>query len=246
MSILREELGGLTLGCMDCMEALERLGNECIDLVVTDPPYKIISGGDRDGKHSKRPAGILKGNRKLFEHSYVPFERWLPEVFRVLKDGSHCYIFVNMMNLRELMNESVKVGFKIQNLLVWEKNTNTPSQYYMKNCEYVLMLRKGRAKWINNIGGSKTVHKYNIVRNRTHSTEKPVDLLKFYIENSSNAGDFVLDPFMGTGSTGMSAIESGRNFVGIEIDENYYKIAEKKLVDLMVQRNKRDKEGEPI
>lgn len=129
------------------------------------------------------------------------------------------------------MNESVKAGFRIQNLLVWEKNTNTPSQYYMKNCEYVLMLRKGKARWINNIGSSKTVHRYNIVRNRTHPTEKPVDLLKFYIENSSYEGDIVLDPFMGTGSTGVACLRSGRRFVGYEIDKEYYNIAEERLIE---------------
>ena len=85
----------------------------------------------------------------------------------------------------------------------------------MKNCEYVFLLRKGKAKWINNIGARKTVHRFNnIISNKTHPTEKPVELMRFYIENSSNENDIVLDPFMGTGSTGVACIEKNRRFIG--------------------------------
>lgn len=113
------------------------------------------------------------------------------------------------------------------------KNNCTPSQYYMKNCEYVLFLRKGKAKWINDIGGSKTVHQFdNIFGNKTHPCEKPVDLLKFYIANSSNEGDIVFDPFMGTGSTIVAAKELGRNYVGYELEEQYYDVALERVGDI--------------
>lgn len=176
---------------------------------------------------------MLGGNRKLFKHqNNIKISDWMPLIFNVLKPNSHCYIFTNSLNLTEMLIESQKAGFKLHNVLVWEKNNCTPSQYYMKNCEYVLFLRKGKAKWINDIGGSKTAHKFNnIIGSKTHPTEKPVDLLKFYIENSSNVDDIVLDPFMGTGSTGLACKESGRNFVGIELDENYFNIAKDRLED---------------
>lgn len=201
-----------------------------IDLVVTDPPYKTITGGDCNGKNSERPKGMLSGNRKLFKNQNMKISDWIPEVFRVLKNGSHCYIFTNSLNLKEMLDESDKTGFKLHNLLVWEKNNCTPSQYYMKNCEYILFLRKGKAKWINNIGESKTVHKFNnIIGNKNHPTEKPVDLLKFYINNSSSLEDTVLDPFMGAGSTGVACIETNRKFIGIEIDDSYFEIAKNRL-----------------
>ena len=154
----------------------------------------------------------------------------MPLIYKVLKPDTHAYVFTNFKNLREMMEEAEKVGFKIHNLLVWEKNNCTPSQYYMKNCEYVLFLRKGKAKWINDIGGSKTVHRFNnIIGNKTHPCEKPVDLLKFYIENSSKEGDLVIDPFMGTGSCGVDCRETNRNFIGIERDQKYYDIAKERL-----------------
>ena len=128
------------------------------------------------------------------------------------------------------MNKTAKVGFKHINLLVWEKNNCTPSQFYMKNCEYTLLLRKGASKYINDIGGSKTVHKFNnIIGNKIHPTEKPVELMEFYLKNSSNIGDNVLDMFMGSGSTGIACANNNRNFIGIEIIEEYFNIAEQRI-----------------
>ena len=204
---------------------LNQLPNESIDLVVTDPPYKTITGGNSNGKNSIRPKGMLGGNRKLFQHQKLEISSWMPEIYRVLKEGSHCYIFTNVLNLKEMLNESEKVGFKLHNLLVWEKNNCTPSQFYMKNCEYVLFLRKGKAKWINDIGGSKTVHKFdNIIGNKVHPCEKPIELLKMYISNSSNENDIILDPFAGSGSTLITSKELNRNYIGYEIDKQYYDI----------------------
>jgi DNA modification methylase len=210
----------------DSIEAMKSMESECIDLLVTDPPYKTISGGCKDGKRTKRPKGILKRNSgTLFTHQNVNIYDWMPEVYRILKYGSHAYIFTNVLNLTEMLNESQKAGFKLHNLLCWEKNNCVCSQFYMKNCEYILFLRKGKAKWINDIGGSKTVHQFdNIIGNKTHPCEKPVDLLKFYISNSSREGDIVFDPFCGTGSTLVAAKELDRSFLGYEIDKEYFDI----------------------
>ena len=211
----------------DCLDLMARMEEGCIDLLVTDPPYKTISGGDS----GNRPKGMLSGNRKLFKHqSDIEIRDWMPLVFRVLKEESHAYIFTNSLNLKEMLDESEKAGFQLHNILVWEKNNCTPSQFYMKNCEYVLFLRKGKAKWINNIGASKTVHQFNnILGKKTHPCEKPVDLLKFYIENSSKEDDIVLDPFMGTGSCGEACVQTGRRFLGIEKDETYFNLAKERL-----------------
>lgn len=214
----------------DFREVMNEIGDESVDLIVTDPPYKIITGGDKNGKNSVRPQGILRGNRKLFKNNQIKISEWMPELYRVLKDNTHCYIFSNSLNLKDMLNLSEQCGFKLVNLLVWEKNNCTPSQYYMKNCEYVLLLRKGKAKWINNIGASKTVHRFNnIISNKTHPTEKPVELMRFYIENSSNENDIVLDPFMGSGSTGVACVNTNRNFIGIELDEQYFKTAKSRI-----------------
>lgn len=215
----------------NCLELMKNnISDNSIDLIVTDPPYKTITGGDLNGKSSIRPKGMLKGNRKLFRYQNIEISDWMSELYRVLKDNSHCYIFTNSLNMQEMLNEATSVGFKLHNILVWVKNNCTPSQFYMKNCEYVLFLRKGRAKWINNIGDSKTVHQFNnIIGNKNHPTEKPVNLLEFYIKNSSQEKDIVLDPFMGSGSTGVACINTNRKFIGIELDLDYFKIAKQRI-----------------
>lgn len=215
----------------NCLELMKNnISDNSIDLIVTDPPYKTITGGDLNGKSSIRPKGMLKGNRKLFRYQNIEISDWMPELYRVLKDNSHCYIFTNSLNMQEMLNEATSVGFKLHNILVWVKNNCTPSQFYMKNCEYVLFLRKGKAKWINNIGDSKTVHQFNnIIGNKNHPTEKPVNLLEFYIKNSSQEKDIVLDPFMGSGSTGVACINTNRKFIGIELDSDYFTIAKQRI-----------------
>lgn len=212
----------------DCLELMKTIPDGSVDLCVSDIPYKLTGGGKGDGAKSKRPKGILSDNAQLMQ---VPnFEDWLPELYRVMKDGSHIYLMCNFKNLNDLMNKSLAVGFKHINLLVWEKNNCTPSQFYMKNCEYTLLLRKGKSKYINDIGGSKTVHKFNnIIGSKSHPTEKPVDLMKFYIENSSNESDVVLDCFMGSGSTGVAAKNLNRSFIGIELDDKYFEIARNRI-----------------
>ncbi|NFF75920.1 site-specific DNA-methyltransferase [Clostridium sporogenes] len=223
---------------------LNNLPSESVDLIVTDPPYKTITGGNSNGVNSERPKGMLGGNRKLFKHQKLKIFDWMPQLYRILKENSHCYIFTNVINMEEMLREAKKAGFKLHNILVWEKNNCTPSQYYMKNCEYVLFLRKGKAKWINDIGGSKTVHEYliednpvtiqidNIIGNKTHPCEKPIDLLKLYINNSSNKGDVVLDPFCGTGSTLIASKELKRKYIGYELDKEYYDIGIHRLDNL--------------
>lgn len=223
----------------DALEILKTIPNESIDCVVTDPPYKIITGGDSNGKNSVRPKGILKGNRELMR-TVPKFSEWLPELFRVLKDGTQNYIMVNSSNLLKMANEIEKAGFKIQNFLVWQKNNCTPSQFYMKNCEYTIFFRKGKSKYINDIGGSKTVHSFdNIIGNKVHPTEKPIDLMEFYINNSTNENETVLDPFMGSGTTGVACKNLNRDFIGIEMQQDYFNIASER-----VGRKRKEKEIE--
>lgn len=213
----------------NCLELLKDMSSNSIDLCITDPPYRVITGGRNNGLNSKRPRGILSENKELM--GVIPeFREWLPEVYRVLKPRTHAYFMVNLVNLASLAYEVEAAGFQIHNLLVWQKNNCTPSQWYMKNCEYVIFARKGSAKWINNIGGSKTVHQFdNIKGTKVHPTEKPVPLMEFYVANSSKEGDLVLDPFMGSGATGVACLKSGRGFIGMEIDETYYTIAKERL-----------------
>lgn len=213
------------------MNVFKNISDNSIDLVVTDPPYKVISGGK---PHKKgQPSGMLsKNDGKIFKYNNIKPEVWMPEVYRVLKEGTHCYIMTNTINLEDYLRIARECGFGLHNVLSWEKNNCTPSRWYMKNGEFTLFLRKGKAKTINNVG-SKMIHKFdNILGNKSHPTEKPIELMQFYIENSSNANDIVLDPFMGAGSTGVACYNLSRKFIGVEIDNEYFKIAKERITGL--------------
>lgn len=216
--------------CADCLDILKQLPDKSVDLVCTDCPYHIISGGCTNIPRKDEPTGIFNRRNaftadtaksgKLFKHNDIKFEDWLPEVYRVLKDNTHCYIMINARNLSELQTKAESVGFEFQQLLVWDKGNATPNRYYLNGCEFILMLRKGAARNINNMGYKNILSVPNIIGDKCHPTEKPVGLMEILIGNSTNEGDIVLEPFAGSGSTCIAAKNLGRNFIGIELDND--------------------------
>lgn len=242
----------------DCLEIMKDIPDKSIDLVVTDCPYKIVQGGCSNNTVTfKAMSGVLDKRRrgcgkcsikwetegqlnnienvkagKIFDHNDIEFKEWLPDVYRVLKDDSHCYIMINARNLKDLQVEAEKVGFKYQQILIWNKGNATPNRWYMQGYEMILMLRKGKAVPIKNLGEKNIISVPNIKSGKkTHPTEKPIELMKIFIENSSNENDTILDPFMGSGSCGVACKELNRGFIGIEIDKKYYDIAYERLRD---------------
>jgi len=212
----------------DCLEIIKDISDNSIDLIVTDVPYKVISGGKP--KHKGQPSGILsKNDGKIFNYNDIKPQQYMSELYRVLKNGTHCYIFINFINLKEMMEEAEKVGFQLHTLLIWKKNNKTPSRWYMKNQEYILFMRKGKAKKVKNAGIGHILEFDNIIGNKTHPCEKPIDLIEFLIENSSEEKDIVLDPFVGSGSTLLSSQNLNRKCIGIELDEKYCEIAKLRL-----------------
>lgn len=213
----------------DCLELMKGIPNNSIDLVVTDPPYSMNhskGGCTNKAMKNKWKGNLQAGNTVINFDVAIKFSEWLPEVFRVLKDGAHCYIFCNDKNMQELLNEATKCGFRESNILVWIKNNATPNRYYMKNLEFVLFLYKGKAKPIHDMGSKCAVEVKNINgKSKLHATQKPVELLETYITNSSAENEVVFDPFMGSGSTGVACLNTGRRFIGMEIDQRYFNIA---------------------
>lgn len=208
---------------MDCLEGMKSIPDNSIDLIVTDPPYKTTSRGSSGGT-----GGILKEEinkrGKVFKHNDIEFNEWLPELYRVLKDTGHAYIMSNNKNLKDMLMEIENVGFNIYKTLIWAKNSPITNMYYMDSHEYIIFCRKGKAKRINNCG-TKSVLNVDNPRNKVHPTEKPVELMEALINNSSQEGELVLDPFMGSGTTAIACINNNRNYIGFELDKQYYDIA---------------------
>lgn len=223
-------------GCLlnnDCMNVLKRIDDESIDLIVTDPPYKTTSRGNSGNSGGMLQKKINK-NGKVFEFNDIDCEKYAPEFYRILKDGSHCYVMTNHVNLIHMLNTFTNCGFHFIKSLIWNKGNKIMGQFYMSQFEYILFFRKGKGIRINHCGTSDIL---DIPNKKTkdengkniHDTEKPVDLMKILIDNSTKENDIVLEPFMGVGSTILACNELNRRYIGCELDENYFNISIKRL-----------------
>lgn len=217
----------------DCLELMKDIPDGSIDLLVTDPPYKITKKGCAGNS-----GGMMKTKQtmigKIFEHNDIKPIEYIPEFYRMLKEGTHCYIMTNHINLQEMLNIATDVGFHFIKCLIWNKGNKIMGRFYMSQYEYILFFRKGKAKKINNCGTSDIL---NIPNKKTkdednknlHDTEKPIELMKILIENSSLENELVLDPFAGIGSVAIACKELNRDFLGFEKDEKYFNIAKDRI-----------------
>ena len=218
----------------DAIEWLKTLDNDSVDLIVSDPPYRVTQHGHSGlgGIFKTKVGEDKKLNGKLFEHNEVDVNDYAGELYRVLKPDSHCYIMTNDRNLQNFLNVFTNIGFNFCKLLIWDKQNKITNQYYMNQVEYILFMYKGRNKQINNCGTSNLIS-VNNVKNKIHNhpTEKPVELMEILIKNSTNEGDLVLDPFVGVGSTPVACQNLKRNFMGCELDKVYYDTTMERLND---------------
>lgn len=214
--------------------------NVQVDCVITDPPYKIIGGGRNSnlctGGLFDRNNNYVKSG-KLFKYNNIKFQEWVKLIYDILKPNSHCYIYSNDKNLREMQIECHEIGFKLHNIITWVKNNQTPNLYYMKKTEFILFFRKGKAKRINNLGDNNCFFD-KIVKNRLHPTQKPIEQIERMILNSSNENDIIFDPFGGSGSTTIAAINTNRKFIINDIDQNYYNISNERINTNLIDKEK--------
>ena len=221
----------------DCLVFMKKLEDNSIDLLVTDPPYKTTARGNAGNTGGMMRKKIYMEG-KVFKHNDIKPQEYMPEFYRILKDGSHCYVMTNHINLQNMINTATDCGFKFVKCLIWNKGNKIMGHYYMNQFEYILFLRKGKGKRINYCGTADILNVPNkkqkdINNNNLHDTEKPVELMKILIENSSQENEIVFDPFMGIGSTIIACINTNRQYIGCEIDTAYWNIANKRIQDVV-------------
>ena len=217
----------------NAIEFMRTLKDESVDLIVTDPPYKVTARGNA-GNSGGMMQSKLSMQGKIFKHNNVKPIEYIPEFYRLLKDGSHCYIMTNHVNLQEMLNTATECGFHFIKSLIWNKGNKIMGQFYMSQFEYILFFRKGKGKKINKCG---TADILSVPNKKTkgkdgkniHDTEKPVELMKILIENSTQEGELVLDPFIGIGAVGIACKELNRDYIGIELDKEYWEIANERI-----------------
>jgi site-specific DNA-methyltransferase (adenine-specific) len=233
---------GITIYHGDCRHALRWLidSGVTVDLIASDVAYRCIGGGSGS---DNGPVGVLaKNDGKIFTHNNIKTADYAGLFFDILRDPAHCYVFINVLNLHAALTDFLRIddkrGFQLHNLLGWKKNTVTPNQWYMKDMEPILFFRKGAAFPINNPSAKTTLSYPNPPAPKRHETEKPYLLMQELVTNSSQPGELVCDPFMGSGSTLEACWRTRRRCIGIDIDERYCEIAARRvdaLIDIPVQ-----------
>jgi site-specific DNA-methyltransferase (adenine-specific) len=206
----------------DCLDTLRAMEAGSVDAVVTDPPYGINTKSDGNGKTSGWPDLC---NAALW------YATWISESRRVLKAGGSLWSCLNWRSLPTFQKAACDLRWPIESLMVWDKGwigTSGPKglrpSYEMVALwampDFRLRDRSAadvqRFKWCG--------HKPN-----GHPAEKPVPLAEFCIRHACPEGGTVLDPFMGSGTTGVACLQTDRNFIGIELDPAYYRIARRRL-----------------
>jgi DNA modification methylase len=212
----------------DCYEYMQKVPDGFFDLVLTDPPYEITLGdknGDGFLAHKKYKGEDLKNISNGFDVDLV-----LNECLRISKK-CNMFIFCSNKQITKLMNWGEKTGF-YTTLLIWNKYNSIPfaNGVWRSDAEFIVHIRENGATFNGGIPLKNKIATLPLNPSEFgHPTEKPLKLMEKYILVGSNEGDVIFDPFMGSGTTAVAAKSLNRNFVGCEIDENYCKIANKRV-----------------
>jgi len=174
----------------------------------------------------------------VFRGSIIKPKDWMGECFRILKDETHFYTFCNTNDIKNYLITAEECDFKLHNIITMIKDTGMPNRWYLKNCELILFFRKGKAKPINDMTSRDwvSVSMPTQKTGKLHITQKPLSLIEKLVTNSTKENDIVLDPFMGSGTTGVACVNTNRNFIGMELDENYFNIAKERIDQVLKQK----------
>jgi site-specific DNA-methyltransferase (adenine-specific) len=239
----------------DCIDWLASMEPESVDLVVTDPAYESLE------KHR------AKGTTTRLKNSDASSNEWFPifgndrfpilfqQLFRVLKNGSHCYVICDQETMFVVRNEAPRHGFEWKKFLVWDK-VKPGMGYTWRACHEVICFLSKRTRVASKthtgsgkpplgcLNDNKTADVLRFepieeleergaimshARVTGYPTEKPVPLLEELIRMSSREGDLVIDPFAGSFSTGDAAVRLGRRFAGCDVKESACELGRKRL-----------------
>lgn len=230
----------------DCMDYLKQIPDNSIDLILTDPPYNIAqySTGNID------LPGRAALNNDLAAWDLPPIEpaTLLEDFKRIIKPDGNIFVFTSY-NLIGKWHEAFDSEFDTFQFFVWHKTNPAPKIYkngFLNSCEMIACMWNKGHRW--NFTGQNEMHNFfespicmrpERLSDPKHPAQKPVKLLEHIIKIASNEGDVIFDPFMGVGSTGVAALKNNRKFIGIEIEQDYFAAAEKRLCSEIIKKERR-------
>lgn len=222
------DCGSIQLYCGDALKVLTQLKPKSVDAVVMDPPYILSDSGPGESHFGM---SLNKFDSDEFKSIVSGFD--VPVVFELLENvcspfNMFCFCsnrqISTIMHFHEQRNRSVT-------LCIWHKTNAAPfaNGVWRGDIEYVVHAKDKRAVFVGDAIEKKKVFEHPIVQGYDHPTVKPLSLIVRYVEICSMAGQVVLDPFMGSGTTGVACARTNRKFIGIEKEVKYFEIAKKRI-----------------
>ena len=227
----------------DCLTAMKTLNSNSINLILTDPPYNL-------GLFmKKRDTNLQKMRNNFFgsaEWDNLEFFEWIDsmnnffkEASRVIQKGGSLIVFMSIIKVETIIKIAEQYGFYYKTTGIWHKTNPMPRNmnlHFVNSTEaWIYFTFKTKTGTFNNDG----ILYHDFIESpvaplseRTfgkHPTQKPEKLMLYFINLLSNEGDFILDPFMGSGTTGVVAKRLNRNFIGIELNTEYFNIAKNRI-----------------
>ena len=230
----------------DCIRSMKRLANGSIDLILTDRPYNLgnfMKGRDTNLKKMRDNFfGDAGWDDLSFEDWEKSMDNFFEESVRVLKKGGAMIVFMAIIKVESIIKIAERHGLYYKTTGIWHKLNPMPRNmnlHFVNSTEaWIYFTYKKRTGTFNNDG--KVLHDFietGVAANGErkfgkHPTQKPVQLMEFFVKVLTNEGETVLDPFMGSGSVGVAAKKNNRNFIGVEINENYFQIATRRIQEV--------------
>ncbi len=219
-------MSDVTLHLGDCLEVMRSMPDKSVDAVITDPPYGISYQSAWRTDPSQR-FDILDGDEKVSVE-------WMFESFRVARDTACLFCFCRWDTQQIFFDAISKAGWIIKSQVIWDRGVHglgdLKSQYAPMH-DNAWFAVKGNYQF----SGKRPKSVLHIDRlpasDLIHPTQKPVSLMEVITNDLTTKNQVILDPFMGSGTTGVACVQTGRNFIGIEIDPDYYAIAERRIRD---------------
>jgi len=215
---------------IDCSDLISKMikNKIIVDAIITDPPYNI-SRNHQLGYSNMGRSGMNYGS---WDYDFDQI-KWLKNISKIVKPGGTVIIFNNWKNMGDIAKELEKHGFIVKDIIRWIKNNPMPrniERRYVNDCELAIWAVKKGSPWTFNRPKLNPYLRPEFktgvgIGNRIHPTQKNLTLIEKIIEIHTKESDIIFDPFLGSGTTAVAALNYKRKIVGSEIDEKYYKKA---------------------
>ena len=222
-------LPAFDLSCRDAVEWLQQLPSESVDLLVTDPAYESLEKHRAIGTTTRLKHSKASSNDWFTIFPNDRFPELFAEVYRVLRRNSHFYLFCDPETMFVAKPIAEQAGFKFWKPLIWDKVSIGMGYHYRARYECVLFFEKGKRK-LSDLGVADIIQVKRITGG--YPAEKPASVSEVLVRQSSEPGQLVVDPFMGSGSVGVAAVGQGRAFLGNDLCAEAVDIARRRLLEV--------------